>query len=115
MENQVISNPLWDLMLSNNDCYPGCGCDRDFFDLNAWRVNLWAKQAGKEKLDQALIQVETLISKTIDLEGLTQQTNFCFYSPGEAIAWFLEWQILIKKAIQANIPNKSPKSSQLRF
>lgn len=32
-EAGLIKAPLWDLMLSINDCYPGCGCDDDYFDM----------------------------------------------------------------------------------
>ena len=32
-EAGLIKALLWDLMLSTNDCYPGCGCDDDFFDM----------------------------------------------------------------------------------
>ena len=37
----LIKNPLWDLMLSTNDCTPGCGCDYDFFDITLERIKNW--------------------------------------------------------------------------
>ena len=39
--SNIIKTPLWDLMLSTNDCYPGCGCDDDFFEMILDRVKLW--------------------------------------------------------------------------
>ncbi len=40
-------------MLSTNDCYPGCDCDDDFFDMTLERVKLWASKNDPIKiLDQ---------------------------------------------------------------
>jgi len=32
LESDVIDNPQWELILSTNDCTPGCGCEYDFFE-----------------------------------------------------------------------------------
>ncbi len=40
-------------MLSTNDCYPGCDCDDDFFDMTLGRVKLWVSKNDPIKiLDQ---------------------------------------------------------------
>jgi hypothetical protein len=40
-KSNIIKSPLWDFMLSTNDCYPGCSCDDDFFDMTLNRVKKW--------------------------------------------------------------------------
>ncbi|GAG25189.1 unnamed protein product, partial [marine sediment metagenome] len=40
-ETDKIKSPLWDLMLSTNDCWPGCGCEYDFFDMTLDRMKAW--------------------------------------------------------------------------
>jgi hypothetical protein len=94
-----IENPLWDLMLFTNDCYPGCSCDRDFFDMTPAKVQLWLNMVGKEDREKAMGQVDRLINcSSLDLERLSSQTNFYFDNRGEAIAWLLEWKVLLTKA-----------------
>ncbi|MHA2007238.1 MAG: hypothetical protein ACXABO_05955 [Promethearchaeota archaeon] len=39
--NEYIEPPLWDLMLSTNDCYPECGCEYDIFEMTKDRVKSW--------------------------------------------------------------------------
>ncbi len=59
-ESQTIKDPLWNLMLSTNDCYPGCSCDSDFFDITPERVQQWVRHNGSQNAKQALVQLNEL-------------------------------------------------------
>jgi hypothetical protein len=96
--SQIIKDPLWDLMLSTNDCYPGCGCERDFFDMTESRVQMWSRTNGEAAVKVALQQLQQLIDfPTFDLTQLPYQISFIFESQSEAIAWLLEWKVLLTK------------------
>jgi hypothetical protein len=100
-----IENPLWDLMLFTNDCYPGCSCERDFFDMKVWRVQNWQENAGEDAKQKALQQIEKLIhSRSLDLVKLTNQVNYCFGNLEEAIAWLIEWRVLLSKTTTKKPP-----------
>jgi hypothetical protein len=86
-----------------NDCYPGCACDRDFFDMTPARVHLWFKTVGKAEGEKARAQTEQLINcSSLNLEGISAQTNYYFDNHSEAIAWLLEWKLLLTKAISSS-------------
>ncbi len=55
----IIKSPLWDLMLSINDCYPGCGCDEDYFDMTLERIKKWV--ITHDELE-AIQQIDQLLS-----------------------------------------------------
>ena len=75
-ESAVIKAPLWDLMLSTNDCYPGCGCDYDDFDMTLERVKSWVSKNDAVKV---LVQVDELLAKKdIDVGDIQIQTNYPF-------------------------------------
>ena len=92
----IIISPLWDLMLFTNDCYPGCGCDYDLFDMTLDRVKAWVL---KNDYKLALNQIEQLISSPqIDVGDLQLQTGIPFQNFDEFSDWLQEWKELIKKS-----------------
>ena len=97
--SNIIKTPLWDLMLSTNDCYPGCGCDDDFFEMTLDRVKLWVYAHDETEVLQ---QIDLLISNdNIDIGEIQIQTNIPFQSEEEFKEWLLEWKNLIKEALLA--------------
>lgn len=58
----LIPEPLWGLMLSTNDCYPGCSCEADRFEIDPPRVSRWVAEAGIEQGRQALSQLDALFA-----------------------------------------------------
>ena len=95
-EDGLIKAPLWDLMLSTNDCYPGCGCDDDFFDKTLDRIKKWVVSHKELKVIQ---QIDLLLSRdNIDVGEIQIQTNIPFQSEEEFKNWLLEWKEFIKKS-----------------
>lgn len=96
-ETNKIKSPLWDLMLSTNNCFPGCGCEDDFFDMTIDRVKAWVLQ---NDYNLALDQINKLItSPKIDVGDLQLQTGFPFQNFNELKTWLLEWKELIIKSL----------------
>ena len=89
MSTEEIQDPLWSLMLSTNDCFPGCSCDDDFFDICSERVKEWLKLNNLEKLQQSKKQLIEL--KVENMEEISRQTNVHFYSQEHFQAWINEW------------------------
>lgn len=58
----LIPEPLWGLMLSTNDCYPGCSCEAGRFEIDPPRVSRWVAEAGIEQGRQALSQLDALFA-----------------------------------------------------
>ena len=50
---------IW-LILSTNDCWPGCGCDRDRYTITEFRVYRWIKRVGIEEAAVALDQLTNI-------------------------------------------------------
>lgn len=74
--SNIIKSPLWDLMLSTNDCYLGCGCDDDFCDMRLDRVKAWVQE---NDYNLALSQIDQLITNPkIDIGVLQLQTGYPF-------------------------------------
>ncbi len=74
--SDIIKSPLWDLMLSTNDCYPGCGCYDDIFDMTLEPVKAWVLE-NDSKL--ALSQIDQLLSiPKIDIGDLQLQMGIPF-------------------------------------
>ena len=97
LDSEVIDPPLWELMLSTNDCYPGCGCDDDFFDMTLNRVKKWASKNDHKK---ALQQIEELLSNSeMDIGDLQMQTGIPFQNFNEVKEWLLKWQALILESL----------------
>ena len=97
-ETDKIKSPLWDLMLSTNDCWPGCGCDYDFFDMTLDRVKVWVLQ---NEYNLALDEINELISfPEIDIGDVQLQTGFPFQEFDEFKKWLLEWKDLIIKSLK---------------
>lgn len=94
---EPIKDPLWDLMLSTNDCYPGCGCESDYFDITSARVSEWIKSASKEETRLASEQLQEIKRLSFkQLEEIEMQTNISFSSKSDFEDWVNEWeQILI--------------------
>ena len=96
-KSNIIKSPLWDLMLSTNDCYPGCGCDDDVFDMTLNRVKIWVSNNDGTKVIQ---QIDILLSdENIDIGEVQLQTNFPFQTFEEFKNWLLEWRKLILESI----------------
>ena len=96
-EAGLIKTPLWDLMLATNDCYPGCGCDNDFFDMTLDRVKKWVITHDKLKTIQQIDQL--LLNDTIDVGDIQIQTNIPFQSEEEFREWLLERKKFIFESI----------------
>jgi len=93
----LIKAPLWDLMLFTNDCYPGCSCDDDFFDMTVDRVKKWVITHDELEIIQ---QIDQLLSNdNIDVGDIQIQTNIPFQSEEEFKEWLLEWKKLIIESI----------------
>ena len=95
-ETGLIKAPLRDLMLSTNDCYPGCSCDDDFFDMTFDRVKKWVITHDESKAIQQIDQL--LTNDDIDVGVIQIQTNIPFQSEEEFKEWLLEWKKLIKES-----------------
>ena len=97
-KSNVIKFPLGDLMLSTNDCYPGCGCDDGNFDMTLNRVRKWVSNNDGTKVLQ---QLDNFISyENIDIGEVQIQTNFPFQSFEEFKNWLFEWKKLILESIK---------------
>jgi hypothetical protein len=95
-EAGLIKAPLWDLMLFTNDCYPGCSCDDDFFDMTVDRVKKWVLTHDELEVIQ---QIDQLLSNdNIDVGDIQIQTNIPFQSEEEFKEWLIEWKKLIKES-----------------
>jgi len=94
--SDIIKSPLWDLMLFTNDCYPGCGCDDDYFDMTLDRVKKWVSANEGTKVVQ---QIDDLLSdEKIDVGEVQIQTYIPFQTLEEFKEWLLEWRKLIKES-----------------
>ena len=84
-------------MLSTNDCYPGCGCDEDFFDMTLDHVKKWVITHDELK---AIQQIDQLLSNdNIDVGDIQIQTNIPFQSEEEFREWLLERKKFIFESI----------------
>ena len=96
-ETGLTKAPLWDLMLFTNDCYPGCSCDDDFFDMTVDRVKKWVLTHDELEVIQ---QIDQLLSNdNIDVGDIQIQTKIPFQSEEEFKEWLLEWKKLIIESI----------------
>ena len=96
-ETGLIKALLWDLMLFTNDCYPGCSCDDDLFDMTVDRVKKWVLTHDELEVIQ---QIDQLLSNdNIDVGDIQIQTNIPFQSEEEFKEWLLEWKKLIIESI----------------
>ena len=79
-----------------NDCYPGCSCDDDFFDMTVDRVKKWVLTHDELEVIQ---QIDQLLSNdNIDVGDFQIQTNIPFQSEEELKEWLIEWKKLIKES-----------------
>ena len=93
-KSDLIESPLWDLILSTNDCYHGCGCDDDFFDMTFDRVKNGVITHRESNL---IPQIDQLLSNdNIEVGEIQIQTNLPFQTVEEFKKWLLEWKNLIK-------------------
>ena len=100
--SKPILDPLWSLMLSTNDCYPGCCCNDDFFDMSFERINVWTYKNGIESaIEASQVLVTLLDSQPLDYEALSMQTNLWWANVGEATEWLNDWQSLLDECIAA--------------
>ena len=88
----VIPEPLWSLMLSTNDCYPGCSCESDRFEMTPERIHRWLAERPNET-QQVLQQITDLRNHPPDRAALSQQTNIYFERDEESLAWLELWEI----------------------
>jgi hypothetical protein len=95
----VFTDPLWDLMLSTNDCYPGCSCEDDFFDQTAERVAAWVTRVGPATAMQAIRQLNSLLAKdALDLEKVTWESNRVYDNQADLRDWLATWKHLLESA-----------------
>ena len=96
----LIPEPLWSLMLSTNDCHPGCSCEADRFEIDPLRVSRWVAEAGIEQGRQALSQLDALFDGLSESrEALSDLTNVFFDSAEEAAAWLQQWRAVLDSVI----------------
>ena len=96
----LIPEPPWGLMLSTNDCHPGCSCEADHFEIDPLRVSRWVAEAGIEQGRQALGQLDALFDGLPESrEALSDLTNVFFESADEAVAWLQQWRAVIDSVI----------------
>ena len=89
-------------MLSTNDCYPGCSCEADAFEITSQRVAGWVARYPAESR-QALLQLEALASDpALDLVGLSDQTNVHIDSQAEAAEWLGLWLQVLRDVAGGN-------------
>ena len=61
-------------MLSTNDCYPGCGCDDDYFGMSLEIVKLWAIYNDAKKV---IDQIDELVAnKDVAVGDIQIQTGY---------------------------------------
>ena len=100
----LIPEPLWGLMLSTNDCYPGCSCEADRFEIDPPRVSRWVAEAGIEQGRQALGQLDALFAGLPESrEALSALTNVFFESADEAAAWLQQWRAVLDSVIDGSL------------
>lgn len=88
----MIPEPLWSLMVSTNDCYPGCACELDVFHIEKSRIREWSDE-NPEDFKKACEQLEELInSYDINHIEIMEQTNLMMASGEDARDWLLEWK-----------------------
>ena len=94
--SKPILDPLWSLMLSTNNCYPGCCCDDDFFEMSFERISIWTCKNGIEStIEASQVLVALLNSQSLDYEALSMQTNLWWSDVSEATEWLNDWQSLL--------------------
>jgi hypothetical protein len=100
---QPILDPLWSLIISTNDCFPGCGCDDDFFDMSPERIDLWIYDNDYHAaIEASQVLVALRDSQPLDYEALSMQTNLQLADVREAIQWLDAWQSLINECIHSH-------------
>ena len=89
---EPIQHPLWELMLSTNDCSPGCACEDDHFQMTLPRVRQWIEATEKQDVESAKCQLEALLSVDESrVEDFSNQTNLYFSSHRDLIEWLEDW------------------------
>ena len=89
----MIPEPLWSLMLSTNDCHPGCTCELDVFKIERARIQKWCSE-HPEQYAVAHKQLDELIAKA-DLNHITisEQTNIELLDAEDAREWLMRWKV----------------------
>jgi len=96
----IIPTPLWDLMLSTNDCHPGCGCDLDYFQITEERIGEWMNK-HPTKIKMVLEQLDELEEQEdLDLDSLVVQTAVNFRDREEVKTWVNEWKTVISSQLK---------------
>ena len=97
-----IKDPLWSLMLSCNDCYPGCSCDEDYFNISTDRVASWLKSDGMGQARKTLRQVDNELKEASEqqLKGVNSQINMVFRSNKDWLSWLDDWSNCIKLGLE---------------
>ena len=97
---EPVVDPLWSLMLSTNDCYPGCACDDDRFQITPDRIGAWIVHNGIDAASVAFTQLVSLRSDpSFDSDALSQQTNLWWDDADSALDWLAEWHSAISDSI----------------
>jgi hypothetical protein len=99
LDKEQIKQPLWNIMLSTNDCNPGCGCEADKFQMTQERIQQSVVENGIENAKLALIQIDELIP-LVEIEGFRSQTNLWMETKDQAIKWLEGWKTLLQQAIE---------------
>ena len=102
---KVIIENLWKLLLSTNDCHPGCSCEDDYFKQTPERVAAWVETAGRDAALQALSQLDRLLSlPQLDRQAIENETNTVFQTEVEVRTWLATWRPLLAEAISTRTP-----------
>jgi hypothetical protein len=98
--DELIENPLSDLMLSTHTCTPSCGCDGDFV-VTADSIGPWLDEFGEEFGRIALRQVDDLLAKGPSLEPeVISFRNKRFKPPETSMTWLTRWRVAIEEALR---------------
>ena len=101
---------VW-LILSTNDCWPGCGCDKDVFKITSFRVYRWIKRVGIGQAEVALEQLENLTQFTEkDFEVLSGSISIYCGSDPSVYGEFLDLVCQSRETLEACL-NRLKKNS----
>lgn len=109
----VFPETLWGVLLSTNQCYPGCFCDDDVFELVQHLKPPWSHDFDDEDLAQARNELQALLEeKEFSVVAFSQKLSTNFTS-SQQIRDFLEAFALLLEGKQPEQP-KSLQGLEMR-
>lgn len=80
-------------MLSTNDCYPGCACEDDRFQITEQRLGKWISKEHPGDVSEALDNLDRIIcSDQAVRAAAAEQLDLSFDSDHELSDWLSEWR-----------------------